>query len=624
MTYRNITAVIKSALFIFVVFLRGNLIAQDQIIDFDSDQWVKTNAKVVEHLGRKALMGFAYLKDIEFENGIIEVDIATNRERSYPGVLFRIQDFQTYERFYIRPHREHLYNDALQYVAAFNGIDSWQLYNGDGKTSLIDIPSNVWNHLKIVIADAQAKVYWIDMENPALEVTHLAHGISKGTLALNGPADGSAYFSNFTFKKDDSIQFEPAEPIEKVIGAITDWEISQVFSLGQVDVEKTPTQQGITDVQWKKVISDITGLVDISRYYPRMNNIGDCIYAKTTIAADEEKILELSFGYSDYITIFLNGEPTFFGGSAYRLRDPSFLGIVGYFDNVFLPLKKGDNELMIAVAETFGGWAFQFRDDNAVYQDKNLSKKWEIKRKIQVPESVVYDNKRDICYVSSYYNGGKEYISKMKTNGEIETLEWIIGLARPTGMIIYNDKLYVNDRRNLVEIDLNEGKVLNKYPIPDARFPNDIAVDEEGNFYISDTQADAVYKFKDGKFETWFQGEEIPAPNGLLVDDNILLVGLSNNGCIKSINLNDKTIETMVCVGKGSNIDGIKKDGKGNYLTTDYNGRLFRFSRTGEKTELLNTKTPQHTLADFEYVIDKSLLIIPTLFDNRIMAFQLQ
>jgi hypothetical protein len=38
-------------------------------------------------------------------------------------------------------------------------------------------------------------------------------------------------------------------------------------------------------------------------------------------------------------------------------RDRSFLGTVGLFDELILPLKRGDNELQFAVSEGFGGWA---------------------------------------------------------------------------------------------------------------------------------------------------------------------------------------------------------------------------------------------------------------------------
>ena len=67
----------------------------------------------------------------------------------------------------------------------------------------------------------------------------------------------------------------------------------------------------------------------------------------------------MSFGYSDDISIFLNGQIFFTGKSAFRSRGPTFLGIVGVDnDAVYLNLKKGENELVLAVTEIFGGWGF--------------------------------------------------------------------------------------------------------------------------------------------------------------------------------------------------------------------------------------------------------------------------
>lgn len=45
-------------------------------------------------------------------------------------------------------------------------------------------------------------------------------------------------------------------------------------------------------------------------------------------------------------------------------RDYRFLGTVGYFDEVYVDLKKGKNELWIAVSETFGGWGVKAQLEN--------------------------------------------------------------------------------------------------------------------------------------------------------------------------------------------------------------------------------------------------------------------
>jgi hypothetical protein len=55
----------------------------------------------------------------------------------------------------------------------------------------------------------------------------------------------------------------------------------------------------------------------------------------------------------------LNGKILYRGRSAQGFRDPGFLGIVNpENDAAYLPLKKGRNELMLALSELGGGWGF--------------------------------------------------------------------------------------------------------------------------------------------------------------------------------------------------------------------------------------------------------------------------
>src|SRR5262249_47033255 len=83
------------------------------------------------------------------------------------------------------------------------------------------------------------------------------------------------------------------------------------------------------------------------------------IYARTTIESDRDRVKKLNIGYSDDVSVFLNGKILYRGRSAQAFRDPRFLGIVNpENDSVYLPLKKGSNELMLAVSELGGGWGF--------------------------------------------------------------------------------------------------------------------------------------------------------------------------------------------------------------------------------------------------------------------------
>ena len=56
----------------------------------------------------------------------------------------------------------------------------------------------------------------------------------------------------------------------------------------------------------------------------------------------------------------MNGVPVFSGNNSLWSREPKFLGppFDPESDAVYLPLKAGDNELVLAVTEYFGGWGF--------------------------------------------------------------------------------------------------------------------------------------------------------------------------------------------------------------------------------------------------------------------------
>jgi hypothetical protein len=83
------------------------------------------------------------------------------------------------------------------------------------------------------------------------------------------------------------------------------------------------------------------------------------VYARTNIPSDRDQVKKLAIGYSDDVSVFLNGQILFRGRSAQNFRDPAFLGIVNpENDALYLPLKRGNNELLLAVSELGGGWGF--------------------------------------------------------------------------------------------------------------------------------------------------------------------------------------------------------------------------------------------------------------------------
>jgi sugar lactone lactonase YvrE len=602
--------------------------AQIGIIDFTEEYWDLSNAEVIEHLGRNVMAGSAYLKDVEFHNGTIEFDIAVSGKTSYPGVMFRMTSERDYERIYIRPHRASLYPDAVQYVPTFNGISGWQLYNGDGYTTGADIPTDDWVRIKLEVSGVQARVYVGGGAQPALAITSLKHGDITGFIGLSGPKDGTAYFSNFSYRLDDSLEFPPPPIVETPPGTFTTWQISQSFRLTQLDIEEYPLAQRIGDIEWETVESEPQGLVDLARYRQRSGREPDCVLARTPIYSDTDQTLKLKFGYSDAVSVFMNGQLVFFGNSAYRQRDPSFLGVVGLNDIVYLPLRQGENELLLVVTESFGGWGFVCRDGRAVYQHETVEKVFETDDIFLTPESVVYDPARNVLYVSNYdayrraFAMGGQFISKVSPDGEVLELVWAEGLRMPTGMAIRENSLFVVERDAVAEVNLDNGKIWTRNEIPDPVFPNDIAIDGSGRLYISDSGADVIYRFDGNEFEQWLSGDKIDDPNALYMHGEQLLIGNNGDNTVKSANIATGETTTVARFAPGI-IDGIRALDDDDLIVSQWGGRLYRVSPAGEVEKLVDTSTAGINIADFEYLPEKKLVVTPSFAEDRIITYRL-
>jgi sugar lactone lactonase YvrE len=606
--------------------------AQEPPDEWGADRWILQDAQVVDYLGRKALIGSAMLKDVDFTNGVIEVDVAVSGAGSYPGIIFRAQSDQDFERLYLRPHRLAQYQDGIQYTPSFNGVSGWQLYNGPGYTAGATIPPGSWIHMKLEVLGTRARFFLGETPAPALVVNDLKHGLSHGSIGLLGPKDGSAYFSNFRYQAGDSLSFDPPPPVEVPPGIITRWSLSQTFKFTKLDTERPPSEQKIPPLEWVDVESEAGGLVDISRTVARPtgeNGEPDCIFARTTLRGDDERPFKLLFGYSDAVTIFLNGRPLFSGSSGYRQRDPSFVGAIGFFDSVYLPLRKGDNELLFLITEQFGGWGFMASDGDAIFQAPSLEKVFETGRDLAVPESAAYDPARNVIYVSNYDPFPKpptpegHFLSRLDSSGKIENLQWVTGLDRPAGLAVGGDKLYVVERTCVAEIDIATAQVTKRYPIQGAQLLNDVAVGPSGNIYVSDSRRNLILRISGGQVENWLTGPEIGLPNGLCVDGGRLLVGCNSDRRLKSIDLATKSVTPLAQFAPGL-IDGVAADGRGNVLVSHNEGRIYRVGPSGGVEKILDLSVQGVKCADFGYAPEKGLLVIPTMVDCRVLGYRVR
>jgi sugar lactone lactonase YvrE len=297
---------------------------------------------------------------------------------------------------------------------------------------------------------------------------------------------------------------------------------------------------------------------------------------------------------------------------------------VGLFDTLYLPLERGDNEILFTVVEAFGGWGFICRDGGYEFRDDALEEIWQITSRLNHPESVVYDSERDVLYVTSFGQfspPGRQFVSRVRPDGTLEDLEWVSGLTRPLGEVIHDDRLYVVERATLTEIDLETGEIAARYPFPEPVFPNDVAVDANGNLYVSDSGKHVIYRLSGEEMEVWLGEDHVRQPNAVFSYGRWLLWGNNGSHDLKKVDLETLEVEVVAHLGPGP-IDGIKLDRHGNYLVTQFTGRLLRVTPEGEVTKLLDTTAKGINLTDFDYVPDQGLLIIPTLRNNRLLAYR--
>ncbi len=343
----------------------------------DSPRWeLQGEAKAAEYLDRKCLAldgGAAVLKDFEMRDGVVDVDVATSARRGFFGFQFRIaNDGANAEEVYLRQHKSGL-PDAMQYTPVLNTGRNWQIYNGPGFTGAVDIPKDVWFHLRLEVAGAQAKLYVKDMDRPALVMNDLKSGVQKGQVALY-VLTGATCFSNFEVRTTPDAIWErhlPPTPPD----TLTKWRLSPSYDALARNLERPLPRSESDPIRWQEVEAEPPGFVVLYRYreapHPRVSFQGDfskrlepqpgmkVVYARTTIDSDRDQVKKLYIGYSDDVSVFLNGKILYRGRSAQGFRDPGFLGIVNpENDAVYLPLKKGSNELMLAVSELGGGWGF--------------------------------------------------------------------------------------------------------------------------------------------------------------------------------------------------------------------------------------------------------------------------
>jgi hypothetical protein len=295
-----------------------------------------------------------------------------------------------------------------------------------------------------------------------------------------------------------------------------------------------------------------------------------------------------------------------------------------------------------------------------------LSPLWTVTAGFASPESAYYDPQSTFVFVSSI-NGqilekdGNGYISKLTTGGQVVAEKWATGLPAPKGLRSVKGTLWVSDIDEVVGIEVASGRITARVKVEGAQFLNDLATAPDGTIYVSDSNQSRIYMVKDGRSSVFVEGAEaVEQPNGLLVDRGRLILGTigpapqgrgtpgpqargdaaagagrggdaraggqgrgrgaAPSGHLIAFDLRTKA-RTLVTTQPVGAIDGIEPDGRGGLVVTDVVGqRLLHVTAGGDVTVLAKFSAGG---ADFGYVGDRRIAIVPFLFSNTVTAYDL-
>ena len=244
------------------------------------------------------------------------------------------------------------------------------------------------------------------------------------------------------------------------------------------------------------------------------------------------------------------------------------------------------------------------------------------------PESVVFDDTNNVLFVSNMGGDtkGDGFISKVSMDGKIIDTMWVSGLDDPKGLLVQKGKLFVTDNTRLIEMDLEKEQITKEYSIKDAVMLNDIAVDKNGNLYVSDTRKNSIYKMDTiGEISEWLSTEELESPNGLLFVKGDLWIGAwgpgDKNGNVLKVNPKTKEIQ-RVSEQEIGNLDGLQQSKEGMVYTSDWaSGKIFEIDTLGTFQEEV---TSARSVGDILLMDKENLLILPMNLQNGVWWYRLE
>jgi hypothetical protein len=160
---------------------------------------------------------FVYLSEIDFHNGVIEIDVAGalateagQDARGFVGIAFRIAPDLSSEGIYLRPtngraNDQVRRNHSTQYFAFPDyTFARFRKESPERYESYVDLVPGEWTKMRIEVEDERARLYVHGAEQPVLLVNDLKLGKdARGSIGLWVDAGTEGYFSNLRITYKD-------------------------------------------------------------------------------------------------------------------------------------------------------------------------------------------------------------------------------------------------------------------------------------------------------------------------------------------------------------------------------------------------------------------------------------
>jgi hypothetical protein len=337
------------------------------------DRWETLGAAEFKpYKGVQALVlgqGGAFLKDFTFRNGTVEFDVEPVSMGA--GAGFRMRDMDNVEYFYFRPTSTCAQAaDCIQYTPVSKGVMLWDVF--PQYQSAAPVRLNEWNHVKLVVSGQRMNVFINRATSPTLQIGRLEGDVLEGRLALIGPGS----FANLTVLPDAVERLAPepaADPTARDNRFVRHWQISPASAFAE-GAEPDVADLSKSSTSWQKVAAERGGLINISRLYGKSlaPPARSLTWLKTTISSTTSQSKTAAIGWTREIWVFVNGRRVYTDKNLYQppsARKPPDGRLSLQNGSFVLPLKAGDNEVAVAIANNFYGWGLMLHlnDLNGVH-----------------------------------------------------------------------------------------------------------------------------------------------------------------------------------------------------------------------------------------------------------------